>query len=95
MKILAIEKEMPGVVWENRGEILAKEALTVYNLYLKGLVREIYFTENKIAILILECESINQASELLNTLPLVKEGIIRFDISEMRPYTGFNRIIKS
>lgn len=92
MKILAIEKDKEGVDWTNAKEILAEEAKDVYQLYTKGIVREVYFTENKNAILIIECESKEIAMSLLNALPLVKEGYTYFEFVELNPYTGYERL---
>ena len=94
MKILAIEKEIAGVDWKNAVNILNQEAKQVYQLYLADQLREIYFTENKNAVLILEAENKDQAQQLLNTLPLVQNKMIEFDVMELRPYTGFERIVK-
>lgn len=94
MKILAIEKEMEGVNWNNLEDLLTEEALHVYNLYLSNSLREIYFTEDKNAVLILEAENMEIAIKLLNSLPLVKSGKIKFEIMELRPYTGYERLIK-
>ncbi len=94
MKILAIEKESANVNWANANEILEEEALRVYQLYLADNIREIYFTENNNAVLILEVKDILSAKELLNTLPLVKQDMIEFDIMELKPYTGYGRLIK-
>jgi hypothetical protein len=92
MKILAIEKEIESADWGNQEEILCKEAQRVYELYLSGNLREIYFTHKNIAVLILECDNIENATELLNTLPLVQKGLIAFNIMQLNPYTGFERI---
>lgn len=94
MKILAIEKEMEGVNWNNFEDLLKEEALHVYNLYLSNSLREIYFTEDKNAVLILETENKEIAIKQLDSLPLVKSGKIKFDIMELRPYTGYERLIK-
>ncbi len=94
MKILAIEKEMEGVNWNNIEDLLKEEALHVYNLYLSNSLREIYFTEDKNAVLILEAENMEIAIKLLDSLPLVKSGKIKFEIMELRPYTGYERLIK-
>ena len=94
MKILALEKEIDGIKWENVEEVLAKEAHHVFQLYLSDSLREIYFTESKNAVLILETEDSKSAKKLLDSLPLVKSGMIKFDIMELRPYTGFERIFK-
>ncbi len=95
MKILATEKELVGIDWDNKSKILENEARQVYKLYLLGSLREIYFNENHCAVLIMECGSIEQAKDLLYTLPLVVGGLIQFDLMELRPYSGFDRIIKS
>lgn len=94
MKILAIEKESKGVDWNDLEDLLKAEAQHVFHLYLSDSLREIYFTENKNAILILETTDKESALTLLETLPLVKSGKIQFDIMELRPYTGYERIIK-
>ena len=55
MKVLAIEKEIKSVDWANESQTLIEEARSAYQLLLSGSLREIYFTENKNAVLILEC----------------------------------------
>ena len=95
MKILALEKEIEGAIWEQTENLLEREALHVFRLYLSDCLREIYFTEDKNAVLILETKDRKTAEILLNDLPLVKSGKIRFEIFELRPYTGFERIFKS
>jgi len=94
MKILAIEKEIPGSSWEHAENLLEQEAQHVFQLYLSDCLREIYFTENKNAVLVLETKDRATAEKLLNDLPLVKSGKIRFEVWELKPYTGYERIIK-
>ena len=93
MKLLAIEKELKTVDWENESQTLAEEAKSVYKFMLSGNLREIYFSENKNAVLVLECEDKTVARQLLKTLPLVEKGIIDFEIIELHPYTGFSRLM--
>ena len=95
MKILAIEKEIESVDWDNSEDLLKDEAQHVYNLYLSDSLREIYFTENKNAVLMLETVDKKTAIKLLDTLPLVKSGKIKFEVMELRPYTGYERIMRS
>lgn len=94
MKILAIEKELDGVDWKDETNTLEAEARQVYKLQQTGFIREIYFDNYHNAIVILECETIENAAELLNSLPLVKNGLIEFEIIPLNSYTGFERIIK-
>ncbi len=94
MKVLAIEKEVPGVDWSTVSKVLlAQEAIDVYKMYLKDQLREHYFNEEKCAILVLECESKALAQELLEKLPLVKKNLITFEVMELRPYTSYDRVI--
>lgn len=94
MKILAIEKEIKGADGSNAESTLKAETLHVYNLYLNDTLREIYFNEHNSAVLILECENLQSAEQVLQTLPLVKAGLIKFDVMQLNPYTGFKRLIE-
>jgi len=94
MKILALEHEIEGVEWDNTEKLLEQEAQCVFQLYLSDSLREIYFTEDKNAVLIMETKDRKTAEKLLDDLPLVKSGKISFKILELRPYTGYERIIK-
>lgn len=93
MKILAIEKELKNVNWEKETETLIEEAISVYKMILSEDLREIYFTEHKNAVLVLECTDKNEAKQLLDKLPVVKKRIISFEIMELRPYTGLSRLM--
>lgn len=93
MKWLAIEKECGSADWSKAGGLLEAEAHKVYQYYLAGYFRELYFNEEHNAVIILECESREQVDGLLNTLPLVKNGLIKFEIMQLKPYTGFDRIL--
>jgi hypothetical protein len=62
-------------------------------MYLAEQLREHYFNEEKCAVLVLECESKAAAEMLLAGLPLVEQGLIAFELIELRPYTGYDRII--
>lgn len=93
MKILAIEKEVPGVTDEEFRPHLKAEAAEVWELYQAGVFRELYFRQDwPGAVLVLECADVEEANEVLNTLPLVKERLITFDIIPLVPYPGFARL---
>jgi hypothetical protein len=93
MKILAIEEETIPVNWNEENEVLINEAYRAYELFQEGIIREIYFNEIEEAVIILECSSREEAEKVLATLPLVKAGFIKFEVMELKPYTGFGRII--
>lgn len=92
MKILAISKELQDIDWDDYKKILQEEAGTLHDLYLEGLVREFYFTDGGDAVLILECDSTDDARAILGKLPLVNHGLIGFEVMELNPYNGFSRL---
>ena len=92
MKFLAIERAAEGASIQRMRELLGSEAGRVWELYRSGVAREIYFTAQHDAVLILECSSEPEAADALATLPLVRDGQIRFELLALNPYTGFERL---
>lgn len=93
MKILALEQEMNGVTDSDMSPHLKAEAMRVWELYREGVIREIYFDKDRhTAVIMLECESADAAKNILSTLPLVKAGLITFNIMPLIPYPGFARL---
>ena len=95
MKILAIEKEFEGKTAEDFQPHLEAEARQVWELYKKGVIREVYFrADQKSAIITLECKNIEEAEVNLSTLPLVKENLIYFEFIPLVPYPGYERLFR-
>ena len=93
MKLLALEKELPGATAEQFQPHLKAEARRVWELQQSGALREIYFrADQHTAVLVLECSSIEEANELLASLPLVAAGLIEFEIVPLVPYDGLARL---
>ena len=93
MKILAMEKEVPGVVDEDFFPHLKAEAARAWELHQAGVIRELYFRADWLgAVLVLECAGVEEAAGVLSTLPLVKAGLIAFDIIPLKAYSGFSRL---
>ena len=95
MKILAIEHENPDVNSADFGPYLEAEAHHVWELSQKGIIREMYFRNDRDeAVLVLECEGIKEAQGVLATMPLVQAGLITFECIPLKPYPGFARLFK-
>ena len=93
MKILAIERDLPGIDTAAMLPLLQAEASRAYDLVQAGVFREIYFCADRpSAVLILECANVEEAEQVLATLPLVQAGFIAFDILPLAPYPGFARL---
>jgi hypothetical protein len=93
MKILAMSQEVPGTPWESLGNLLKEESRTALQMYYDEVFREIYFTEEGEAVIILECTGKDEARAMLDKLPLVINGYITFQLLELHPYTGFSRLM--
>jgi len=94
MKVLALEREVPGVTDDRFTEgILEAEARKAWGLYQSGVLRELYFSADKHeAVLVLESASVEDARSQLAELPLVRAGLIDFQLIPLRPYPGFERL---
>jgi hypothetical protein len=93
MQFLAITSDKGGVKWESHASSLQAEARQAWTLYLTGSVRSIWFTEAKDAVLLLEAASREEAEKALDSLPLVKEGLITYELHSLLPYSGLSRIM--
>ena len=95
MKFLAIERPVDGASPETTRSLLVAEAQRVWELYLAGILREISFTDKHDAVLMLECGSEREAQKAIDTLPLVRERQVRFDLTALKPYTGIARLFRA
>jgi len=97
MKILALEHELPGATADQFQQHANDEARKVWEYHQAGIIRELYFrADRNDAVLVLECESVIEAQEILATLPFVKAGLISFEVIPLKAYSGFERLfIKS
>ncbi len=93
MKIIALEKEIESTDPKDFQIHSKMEAMKVWGLYKSGLLREIYFRNDKnFTVLVLECKDKSEAREILDTLPMVKNNLIDFDIIPLKPHPGFERL---
>ena len=93
MKILALEHELSNVTSQQFQQYAKAEARRVWELYQAGVIRELYFCEDRSeAVLILECLSAAEARQVLSTLPFVQNGLITFEILALKAYPGFARL---
>ncbi|WP_300525191.1 muconolactone Delta-isomerase family protein [Aminiphilus sp.] len=95
MRILALARDVPGTHPEAFAPHLDAEALRAWELHQAGLLREIHFrASRRDAVLLLECADEAEARDALASLPLVKEGLITFEVIPLVPYDGFARLFR-
>jgi hypothetical protein len=95
MRILAIERELESAAPDKFAPHLKAEAAQAWDLYQAGVIRELYFRQDRpSAVLLLECAGVAEAEAALATLPLVAAGLIAFDVIALVAYPGFARLFE-
>jgi hypothetical protein len=94
MKILAIEHDPPDAHADQfTPELLRAEAQRVWKLHQAGIIRELHFRADRDeAVLVLECADVDEARSVMDTLPLVREKLIGFELIPLKAYPGFARL---
>ncbi len=94
MKIIALERPVPGVSDDAfTPALLRAEAEAAWSLHQAGAIRELCFrADREEAVLFLEAPGLAAAREVLAGLPLVREGLIAFELVPLRAYPGFARL---
>lgn len=97
MKILALECDVPGITDDRFTEaILREEAARAWELHQAGVIRELHFrADRQAAVLVLECADVEEARNALATLPLVRAGLIGFELIPLAAYPGFARLFSA
>ena len=98
MKFLALEHDLPGIsaAGQISESLLKDEAHRAWELYQAGLIRELYFRADRHeAVLVLECADVDEARAALDTLPLVREKLIEFEVIPLIAYPGFARLFEA
>ncbi len=93
MKILALEHELPNLPTGQFQKYAKEEAHRVWELTQAGVIRESYFRADRDeAVLVMECNSMKDAQEVLSTLPFVQNQLIQFEFIPLKAYPGFERL---
>ena len=95
MKVLALETDLPGATPDDFSRYAEEEARQVWQLIQEEKIREIYFRgDQNCAVITLECQDLDEAEQILGTLPFMKNGLIHFDLIPLKPYPGLERLFK-
>ena len=85
---------------ERKGELdpllMENEARRAWELTQSGVFREMYFMNDRpLAVIMLEADNVDAAKKALDSLPLVREKLIDFDLFPLAAYPGFARLFKN
>ena len=93
MKFLAMDSGL-DMNEEKINANVAEDVARVWELYSEGFIREIYQRgDNPFTVLILEADSLEEATRKLATIPFAKMGITEFKtVIPLQPFTGFEAL---
>jgi len=95
MQILAIDKISQGVTAAILEPHLPQELAATINLYLQEKIRTFYFRKDRPGVVfIMECQSVQEAKEILATLPMVQEKLLDFDLIPIGPLMPLGQLLK-
>lgn len=90
MKLLCLDVPKPGASLEKYQPHLLNEVRHTWQLYKSGVIRDIYFRQDRPGVAIIaEADSIEVAKKALDELPLVKAGLIGWELIPLGPFTNW------
>ena len=74
-------------------KLIRDEARTVWKMYEKGIVRELFYLEN-LGGAALRCEATNldELKKEVEMLPMIRDGLLVPEYTPLFPYTGFGKL---
>lgn len=96
MKLLCLDVPQPGATLEKYQPHMSNEARHAWQLYKTGIVRDIYFRNDRPGVAIIaECDSVEAAKSALGELPLAKAGLIGWDVIPLGPFLNWESLFAS
>ncbi|KQV60166.1 superoxide dismutase [Pelomonas sp. Root1217] len=93
MKLLCLDIPQPSATLEQYQPHLHGEARHGWQLYKSGIVRDIYFRQDRPGVAILaEAESVEAARKALAEFPLAKAGLIGWDVIPLGPFLNWEML---
>lgn len=90
MKLLCLDVPKPGASLEKYQPLLLNEVRHGWHLYKSGVVRDIYFRQDRPGVAIIaEADSVEAAKKALAEFPLAKAGLIDWDVIPLGPFTNW------
>jgi hypothetical protein len=87
VKILALAHPLKEVNPAELFPTIVAETRRAWELIQENILREVYFRQgSRLTVVMLECASVDEAQTALDTLPLVKAGVINFELIPLAPF---------
>jgi hypothetical protein len=93
VKFLCLDIPQPGASMEKYMPHMLDEVRHSWQLYKNGMVRDIYFRQDRPGVAIIaEADSTEAARKALSEFPLAKAGLIDWDVIPLGPFTNWEML---
>ena len=93
MKFLCLDIPQPGATMEKYQPHMLDEARHGWQLYKSGVVRDMYFRQDRPGVAIVaEADSVEAAKKALREFPLAKAGLLDWDVIPLGPFTNWEML---
>ena len=90
MKFLCLDIPQPGATMDKYQPHLVDEARHAWTLYKGGILREMYFRQDRPGVaFIAEADSAEAAKQALRGFPLAEAGLIEWDVIPLGPFVNW------
>lgn len=94
MKVFAIASAQPTLTPEKLEQHMPREVPATLEHYLDGTVEQFWFREKAGPIFLMNVESLAEAQAALDTLPLVANGLMKYELLPVGPLVPLKRLIQ-
>jgi hypothetical protein len=94
MKVFAIASANSTLTPDKLQQHMPNEVPATLQLYLDGKVEQFWFREKAGPIFLMDVESVEQAKATLDTLPLVADGLMSYELLPVGPLAPLGRLIQ-
>lgn len=94
MKVFAIASAQPTLTPEKLKQHMPSEVPSTLKLYLDGKVEQFWFREKLGPIFLMNVDSVEEAKAILNALPLVADGLMRYEYLPVTPLMPLGLLIQ-
>ena len=93
MKFLCLDIPQPGATIEKYVPHMQNEARYGWQLYKSGVIRDIYFRQDRPGVVIIaEADSVEAAQSALAEFPLAKAELISWEVIPLGPFTNWEML---
>jgi hypothetical protein len=97
MKVMAIGTIIHPLTPEQKQQVMSKEVPDTLKLYLDGTIEQFWFRQDPAhpgVVFLIQAESLDRARAAVETLPLVVEGFMKYELIQVGPLAPLGLLLQ-